>query len=88
MRERPRVGEQPPQLDESGVATPDAERPVREVKPGPRDRGDEQEAGGDGIERLRPERPRGQIDDEAEGEDEAAARRQWLARFRWWMPGP
>ena len=49
---------------------------VGEPHPDPTDSHDEQQPGGDGIQRFRPERPGGQVDPEAEREDEPAAPRE------------
>ena len=54
-------------------ATLDADGPVRESHPDPRDGDGKQEPGGDRIERFRAECPSGQVDPEAEREDEATA---------------
>ena len=47
----------------------DARRPCRQAHPGDGERHGQHEPGRDGIERARPEGPRGEVDDDAEDED-------------------
>jgi hypothetical protein len=54
-------------------ATLDPDGPVCESHPDPSDGDGEEEPGRDRIERFRPECPGGQVDPEAEREDEATA---------------